>query len=437
MKRKLTLSLSVLLLTATCIFARQADSLKYSNIGFYVGAQAGLSMGESDFSSFGADGFRPGWNAGINIGYRFTDVWSLEMTATWGQLFMIEQNCCFDRNYFLGNDMNRYHPNLIPTGMDGYFYHDLKNTTFVQRYGLQANINILGFFEASKNSPWRLEVAPALYAVGTNSDIMTKKDNTPFIENINKWHLGYGGILQASYAITKNMSIGLYGGYTRLTGKQMDGMPKLHSTNHIIDAGIKFTISLAKSKKNAKPAQTHQPAPAVPAEQLKPAAPAEEAVPVTQHEETVAVTQPEEPAQTNPVEKEQTPVTEPEAPAPVVPVEEETPAAQPEVKGTEFPVIYFSFNSIWIEPSERAKVKEIADKMKADKSIRVRVTGWGDHVGGEEANKRVSLQRAEAVKRVLGQWLIPADRVETVGGGIKHDAASDSEARNATTIEIF
>jgi hypothetical protein len=38
---------------------------------------------------------------------------------------------------------------------------------------------------------------------------------------------------------------------------------------------------------------------------------------------------------------------------------------------------------------------------------------------------------------VLGQWLVPAERIETVGGGIKRDAASDAEARNATTIEIM
>lgn len=30
--------------------------------------------------------------------------------------------------------------------------------------------------------------------------------------------------------------------------------------------------------------------------------------------------------------------------------------------------------------------------MKADKSIRIRITGWGDDIGGEEVNKRVSLQ---------------------------------------------
>jgi len=101
-----------------------------------------------------------------------------------------------------------------------------------------------------------------------------------------------------------------------------------------------------------------------------------------------------------------------------------------------FPVIYFSFNSVWIEPNEKAKIKEIADMMKARPDMRVRITGWGDNVGGEEVNKRVSLQRAEAVKRMLGKWLIPAERVETVGAGIAHDAQSREEARHAATVEV-
>lgn len=74
--------------------------------------------------------------------------------------------------------------------------------------------------------------------------------------------------------------------------------------------------------------------------------------------------------------------------------------------------------------------------MKARPDMRVRIIGWGDETGGEEVNKRVSLQRAEAVKRMLGKWLIPAERVETVGAGINRNAANNDEARSATTIEI-
>ena len=54
----------------------------------YVGANAGLSMGIADFSSFGADKFRPGWTAGIYGGYRLNSIWSFELTGACGQQFM-------------------------------------------------------------------------------------------------------------------------------------------------------------------------------------------------------------------------------------------------------------------------------------------------------------------------------------------------------------
>ena len=410
----LTLSLSV-----TIVFAQEGKpAQKDSTRGWYVGAQAGMPMAEADFSSFGADKFRPGWTAGIHAGYHFTPVWSLEVSASWGQTFLAAQNCCYERGYFLGADFNRYRY-VIPEGFGGWYYNDLKSHTFVQRYGLQVNMNILGFFNATKNSRWRFEVSPAVYAVGTSSDFMTKADNTLVADNINNWHLGYGGQAQVSYAVADNMNIGIYGGFTHLTGKPMDGMPELHSTNFIIDAGVKFSFAFGGKKRACKSA-TAAVVPAV----VSPTVSTEQPKPVVEEvitSDTVAVqtVKPE-------VVKEQ--------PKEVV----EDVVTPPTVANSiEIPVIYFSFNSIWIEPSERAKVKEIADMMKADKSIRIRITGWGDEIGGEEANKRVSLQRAEAVKRVLGQWLIPAERIETVGAGINHNAATAREARKATTIDIL
>ena len=405
----LTLSLSV-----TIVFAQEGmPALKDSSRGWYVGAQAGLPMAEADFSSFGADKFRPGWTAGIHAGYHFTPVWSLEVSASWGQTFLAAQSCCYERGYFLGADHNRYRY-TIPEDLGGWYYNDLKSHTFVQRYGLQVNMNMLGFFNATKNSRWRLEVSPAVYAVGTSSDLMTKADNTLVADNINNWHLGYGGQAQVSYAVADNMNIGIYGGFTHLSGKPMDGMPELHSTNFIIDAGVKFSFAFGGKKRSVKSVASVVPAVVPTVEQPK--------------EEVQDVVN-------TPEEKADSVVAVADTPKEVVAVD--TPKEVDFADTTQFPVIYYSINSIWIESSERAKVKEIADMMKADKSIRIRITGWGDEIGGEEANKRVSLQRAEAVKRVLGQWLVPAERIETVGGGIKRDAASDAEARNATTIEIM
>ena len=410
----LTLSLSV-----TIVFAQEGKpAQKDSTRGWYVGALAGMPMAEADFSSFGADKFRPGWTAGIHAGYHFTPVWSLEVSASWGQTFLAAQSCCYERGYFLGADHNRYRY-TIPEGFGGWYYNDLKSHTFVQRYGLQVNMNMLGFFNATKNSRWRFEVSPAVYAVGTSSDLMTKADNTLIADNINNWHLGYGGQAQVSYAVADNMNIGIYGGFTHLTGKPLDGMPALHSTNFIIDAGVKFSFAFGGKKRACKSATA-----AVVAAVVSPTVSTEQPKPVVEEvitSDTVAV----QTVQPEVVKEQPKEVVEDVATPPTV------------VNSIELPVIYFSFNSIWIEPSERAKVKEIADMMKADKSIRIRITGWGDDIGGDEANKRVSLQRAEAVKRVLGQWLIPAERIETVGAGINHNAATAREARKATTIDIL
>ena len=394
-----------------------ADSLADNTAaGFYVGLHTGMPLAEANLASFAADKYRPAWSMGIHTGYRFTEAWSLELTAAWGQLFLAEQDCCQQYGYILGSDLKRYLPRRFPTDMDGISYADLLSRVFVQRYGVQANMNILGLFAPAGKSPWRLEFSPALYAVGTSASLVDKADKAPLAENVSSWHLGYGAQLSASYALTERMSVGLYGGFTQLTGKPMDGMPRIHSTNYIADAGVKFTLSLGKAKKDDSPVLPAAPSPAPATEEPVDTLPA--AAPVD--------TLPTAPVDTLPAVAP-TPIEEPAAP-----VEE---VAAPEV--SPFPTIYFSFNSVWIEVSERDKVRQMAEMMKADKSIRIRVTGWGDPIGGEAVNQRVSLQRAEAVKRVLGQWLIPADRVETVGAGIKHDAASYDEARGATTIEII
>ncbi len=453
MKRILLLTLSVLTLASPSVLAQGETTQKDYNKGWYVGVQAGMPMAEGTFSSFGADKFRPGWNLGLHGGYRFSQVWSLELTANWGGHVLGEQDCCYDRGYLLGLDWNRYHPTYIPEGMKGFYYKDLKSNVCVQRYGLQLNMNILGFFESLKESRWRLDISPAVYGVGTSSEVRLKSNNAYVRKHIDNWHLGYGGLAQVSYAVTKNLNLGIYGGFIHLTGAPLDGMPAIHLTNFIIDAGVKLSWNFGRKsrKSTVTPAAAAATAAALatsPATSTTVAAPAAQpqstsatpatattvktpitaqtaATPTTA--QTAAKPQPTAPA---------TVTTATPAPAPAVtkPATAATPAAA-SIK-SDFPLIYFSFNSIWIEPSERAKVKAIADRMKADKSIRIRVTGWCDEIGGEVVNQRVSLQRAEAVKRVLGQWLIPAERIEVVGGGINRTTTDRKEARIATTIVI-
>lgn len=428
MKKTISVFLTVLILSLGSAPAKAQETTSERSISdnIYLGVQTGMPMSVADFSSFATDKFRPGWTAGLFGGYRFDSLWSVELTASWGKQFMAERDCCFDRDYFLGTDGNRY--KFVPEGMEGQYYKDLESNVFVQRYGVQANVNVLDLFARTRNSLWKAEVSPALYAVGTATDVLLKADKSIYVGDIDKWHLGLGINAQASYNLTNSLALGVYTGFTHLTGQPMDGMPVLHVTNCIIDAGIRLILNFGEEKKRTQRAQTPV---YVPQSVMKP----EHVVKPESVSEAEEV--PEPIVETAPVVKpepeavpEQVVEPEPEPEAVPEPVVEAAPVP------SKYPVIYFSFSSFWIEPSERMKIKEIADIMKADKSIRIIIKAWGDPAGGEGPNERISLMRAERVKQVLGQWLIPADRIEVEGCGIKYDAPNDAEARIAVITEI-
>ena len=406
-----------MIFSATFVHAEKTDSLKQKGeVGFYVGTHAGTSIAESNFTSFGVDKFRPSWNAGINTGYRFTSIWSLELVASWNYLSLSAQDCCVDYHYFLGSDLNRYHPSLIPSDTKGLYYENVLSRTFVQRYGLQVNFNLLGLFNRTKESPWRLEVSPTAYVANTHSHLLDKQNNASFKKNIVGWHLGYGGQLFTSYAFAENMLVGIYGGYTQYFGKQIDGLPRIHSTNYTVDAGVKFIYTFSKKRKET-PSGFIDIAPDI--SSFVP----NDSITESSLEASVTISDSTIAADTTIVETQVAPALS-------------NNERENQFLESPFPIIHFSFNSVWIEISQRAKLKEIANKMKEDRSIRIRVTGWGDEVGGDEINKHVSLLRAEAVKRRLEEWLIPADRIEIVGGGIAYNAPSLKDSRSATIIII-
>ena len=415
---RLFLLLPLLFGATISVGAEISDSLKFNKENFYVGAHAAITTAESNFSSFGANAFRPGWNAGLNVGYRFSPTWSVELVASWNRLSLSAQDCCLKRNYFLGSDFNRYHPNLIPADMQGLYYDNILSKTFVQRYGLLINFNLLSLFNHSYQTPWRLDLAPAAYIANTNSHLLDKTNKASFKKGIIGWHLGYGGQVFASYTFAENMHVGIYGGYTQYLEQQIDGLPRVHSTNYTFDVGAKIIYTFNKKGKEA-----------ISASELITVIPD-----ISSFIPNDSITELESSFEEIDSLSGSTEITD------TIAVEAQTPSMQHCKEEKEehqffsdspFPIIYFSFNSIWIEPGQRSKVVEIAQALKADSSIRIRIVGWGDEVGGEDVNKRVSLKRAEAVKKRLVKSLISADRIEVIGAGIAHNAPSPEEGRVA------
>lgn len=402
-KNRLLVAMLAFILPFAFVKAEVKEDGKTILQGWYVGVEGGMPFGFSTFSSFGHDKTHLGWAAGLYGGYRFNSIFSAELSAKYGEVNMSAQDCCIERNYWLGSDGVRYKAGVL--GMDSWEYANLKSHVRMGRYGARVNVNLLGLFHKTANSRWDLAVSPHIYAVTTKADIQTIADDAKVMKGSTNWHLGYGADLQVGYQLTSCLKLGIYSGLTRLTGERMDGMPEhLHKNNFVWESGIRLGISFAKAKKKNVDVETTPIA--------------EPEVRTTEPEVQQQVTTPKETTlQQETAEKAATRVGEQEV------------VEQP--KAT-FPIVYFAFNSIGIKQSDLSKLNGILRTLKENPEMKVTVTGWCDTKGSVTVNKRISRQRAETVKTWLVKNGIEASRITAIGNG-SDDSQDADKARRVET----
>lgn len=409
-KNRLLVAMLAFILPFAFVKAEVKEDGKTISQGWYVGVEGGMPFGFSTFSSFGHDKTHLGWAAGLYGGYRFNSIFSAELSAKYGEVNMSAQDCCVERNYWLGSDGVRYKAGVL--GMDSWEYANLKSHVRMGWYGARVNVNLLGLFHKTANSRWDLAVSPHIYAVTTKADIQTIAGDAKVMKGSANWHLGYGADLQVGYQLTSCLKLGIYSGLTRLTGERMDGMPEhLHKNNFVWESGIRLGISFAKAKKKNVAVET---TPIV-----------EQKVPTTEPEAPMA--EPEAPQQVTTPQADdlQQEIAEKAATR----VGEQEVVEQP--KAT-FPVVYFAFNSIGIKQGELSKLNGILRTLKEDPKMKVTVTGWCDTKGSVAVNKRISRQRAEAVKTWLVKNGIEASRITAIGNG-SDDTQDADKARRVET----
>lgn len=119
------------------------------------------------------------------------------------------------------------------------------------------------------------------------------------------------------------------------------------------------------------------------------------------------------------------PQPEPEkapAPAPAAKPAEAPPAAKAEVKDDVEALfkglaIHFDFDKAEITPDSQKRLDVLADKMRANPAVHIKVAGNADELGTEEYNLALGQKRADAVKGYLGRLGVEASRIDTVTFG--------------------
>lgn len=79
--------------------------------------------------------------------------------------------------------------------------------------------------------------------------------------------------------------------------------------------------------------------------------------------------------------------------------------------------VYFAYDSSAIRTSEKGKVAAVADYMKGNPSVGVRVEGNCDERGTEEYNRALGVRRALAAREMLVRQGIDPSRVLTISYG--------------------
>jgi OOP family OmpA-OmpF porin len=94
----------------------------------------------------------------------------------------------------------------------------------------------------------------------------------------------------------------------------------------------------------------------------------------------------------------------------------------------------FDFDKAVLKPEGKAKLSDLAAKIKSVNLEVVVATGYTDKIGSDKYNDRLSLRRAQAVKAYLVSQGIEANRVYTEGKGKRNPVVTDCSQKNRKAL---
>jgi K(+)-stimulated pyrophosphate-energized sodium pump len=103
----------------------------------------------------------------------------------------------------------------------------------------------------------------------------------------------------------------------------------------------------------------------------------------------------------------------------------------------DFDRLVFETGSATLKPESQEQLKNIAEILKANPNVNIKLGGYTDNTGNAASNLKLSGDRAQSVKKELTGLGIDSNRLEAEGYGQEHPVASnDTEERRAQNRRI-
>jgi OmpA-OmpF porin, OOP family len=103
--------------------------------------------------------------------------------------------------------------------------------------------------------------------------------------------------------------------------------------------------------------------------------------------------------------------------------------------------ILFNNNSTRLTSNSYPAIRELADSLKTNPDMQILIEGHTDNIGSPAYNMKLSIERAEAVKKILQTFGISTDRILVKGYGDSKPVAENSteagKAKNRRVVCIF
>lgn len=350
-----------------------------------IGINGGVPFFAGDFRSVTKGNGYWGGMAGLQGGYQFNPLFGIRLSVDYAANKAGSRD--YEDDFILMPNAETYYNVDFPEGAQ--YYKKLRSDIKMWNFGLNFEVNMFNLFRRSDgNCRWALLVAPGIYMQKFSTEVEEKGSGNRFADKLdNNVNLGLGGDVALRYRINKHLDAQLKGGMIWINNNKFDGIQTICNCkrNTMFTAQVGLVWKIGNGKKGKKDNIMYAPG------YLPMWKRATKTVTKVVHD--------------------------------TIYIEKKVLEKSPEVvvcKGfpKELPAVYFKRGTWKLDTDKYAReLFTIAKTLKENPEVQIDIYGYADHTGGEEINKKVTLKRAEALKKFLVKVGIEPERLHTYGLG--------------------